>query len=61
MSLPFILSRAGYDVWLGNARGSRLSRAHETLNPDRDEKFWEYSFQQMGYYDLPAEIDYIRS
>ena len=61
MSPAFILARAGYEVWLGNARGSRHSRDHEFLDPDSNPAFWEFSFQQMAYYDLPAEIDYIRS
>lgn len=61
LSPAIILARAGFDVWLGNARGTKYSRDHETLNPDRDAEFWEFSFQQMGYFDLPAVFDYIHS
>ena len=59
MSPAFLLAKAGYDVWLGNTRGSRHSRKHIKYNADRDSEFWEYSFQQMAYFDLPAVIDYV--
>merc|ERR1712142_1174692 len=29
--LAYLLSSAGYDVWLANRRGNMYSRAHETL------------------------------
>ncbi|KAG8230454.1 hypothetical protein J437_LFUL009942 [Ladona fulva] len=54
----YILADAGYDVWMGNARGNRYSRKHASLDPDKA-KFWEFSFDEMGYYDLPAEIDHV--
>ncbi|XP_046378387.2 lysosomal acid lipase/cholesteryl ester hydrolase-like [Haliotis rufescens] len=57
-SLAFILADAGADVWLGNVRGNTYSRAHKTLKPS-DKKFWEWSFDEMAKYDLPAMIDYI--
>lgn len=47
---------AGYDVWIGNARGNVYSRKHISLSTN-DPKFWEYSFHEHGIYDLPAMID----
>ncbi|KAF2889576.1 hypothetical protein ILUMI_16597, partial [Ignelater luminosus] len=59
-SLGFILADRGYDVWLANYRGSTWSRKHINLNPDVDRKeFWDWSFQDIGSYDLPAFVDYI--
>ncbi|GBM04471.1 Lysosomal acid lipase/cholesteryl ester hydrolase [Araneus ventricosus] len=58
-SLGFILADAGYDVWMGNTRGNTYSRKHVKYTPDMD-KFWENStFSEMGYYDVPAMIDYV--
>ncbi|KUF78246.1 Gastric triacylglycerol lipase [Phytophthora nicotianae] len=56
-SLAFVLADAGYDVWLGNNRGTTWSREHLTYTEDDDE-FWEFSWEDMGKYDLPAEIEY---
>ena len=39
-SLAFVLSEAGYDVWLGNFRGNVYGRRHVSLNPDLDNNFW---------------------
>lgn len=41
-----------------NARGNTFSRNHTTLNPDNIE-FWQFSWHEIGYYDLPAAIDFI--
>lgn len=49
----------GYDVWMGNVRGNTFSRNHTVLNPDNDSQFWNYSFHEVGIYDLPAVIDYV--
>ncbi|KAG5881587.1 hypothetical protein JTB14_034807 [Gonioctena quinquepunctata] len=59
-SLGYILADAGFDVWLGNNRGNTWSRNHMLLDPKEDaKKFWDFSFEDCGYYDLPAKIDYI--
>ncbi|XP_006831499.1 PREDICTED: gastric triacylglycerol lipase-like [Chrysochloris asiatica] len=57
-SLAFILADAGYDVWMGNNRGNIFSRKHLYLPPDSKE-FWEFSFDEMAKYDLPASINFI--
>ncbi|XP_054838914.1 lipase member M-like isoform X2 [Eublepharis macularius] len=57
-SLGFVLADAGYDVWILNIRGSTWSRRHQTLSIDQ-EKFWDFSFHEMGIYDIPAAINFI--
>ncbi|CDW76275.1 ab-hydrolase associated lipase region family protein [Stylonychia lemnae] len=53
----YVLSRAGYDVWLGNARGNKYSR--NTTRPTLDNKFWDYSNEEIADIDIPTSIDYI--
>jgi len=57
-ALGFILADAGYDVWMGNFRGNAYSREHTVLDPAR-EKFWRFSFDQMGQHDLPSMLNYV--
>lgn len=56
-SLAYLLADNGYDVWLGNGRGNIFSKAHETLNTTSYD-FWNFSFHEIGVYDVPAMIDY---
>lgn len=59
-ALGYLLYDAGYDVWLGNSRGNRYSRIKGKYNPDaRNGKYWDFTFHEIGIYDLPACIDYI--
>lgn len=54
----FVLARLGYDVWLGNTRGSDYSQGHISLDPERDYKeFYDFSFEEIGKHDIPAMID----
>jgi pimeloyl-ACP methyl ester carboxylesterase len=58
-SLGYILADAGYDVWIGNMRGNRYSRAHVKYDPRHDEEFWDFSYDEMANIDLPSMIYYI--
>ncbi|XP_063628887.1 lipase 1-like [Cydia splendana] len=58
-SLGIALADKGYNVWLLNNRGTKFSRRHTELDPDKDKKFWDFSFHEMGYYDLAATIDFV--
>jgi len=63
-SPAFILADEGYDVWMGNTRGNKYSWNHMSLDPDEKEdedRFWDISFEEMGYYDYPAMINYALS
>ena len=53
---PFMLQLAseGYDVWMGNNRGTKY-----TITPgdNTSAAYWDFNFADMGTYDLPAFID----
>lgn len=53
------LYKEGYDVWMTNSRGNTFSRNHTTLNPKHNKQFWNFTFAEMGRYDVPANIKYI--
>jgi len=57
-SLALELHARCFDVWLGNARGTTHSRGHRTL-PTSDARFWQFSWHEIGIYDLPAIVDYV--
>jgi pimeloyl-ACP methyl ester carboxylesterase len=56
--LPYVFADAGYEVWLGNNRGNGYSMTNNKYNPD-DAEFWDFSWDEMATYDLPATINYV--
>ena len=57
-SLALFLADQGYDVWLGNNRGNKYSTGH--IDPETTVKeYWDFSFDEMGTVDLPANLDLI--
>lgn len=57
-SLGFILADAGYDVWMSNSRGNAFSRNHTGFSPESAE-FWDFSFDDMADFDVPAVLSYV--
>jgi pimeloyl-ACP methyl ester carboxylesterase len=57
-SLGFILHDMGLDVWLPNSRGNAFSQ-NSTKYPVNSDEFWDFSFDEMAEYDLPATITYV--
>lgn len=56
----FVFARKGYDVWLGNNRGNDFARKHVKLDPVVDEEeFYTYDFEDLGDFDVPAQIDQV--
>jgi len=58
-SLAYILADNGFDVWMPNSRGTKYSQSHVRLEPSSPE-FWNWSFEEMAEFDLPAVLDYIK-
>ncbi|KAK5647420.1 hypothetical protein RI129_002312 [Pyrocoelia pectoralis] len=56
----YLLADDGYDVWMPNVRGTRYSRNHTALDPDKDaKKFWNFSWHEIAVDDVPSMIDYV--
>lgn len=57
-SLGFILADGGFDVWFANTRGTNSSRNHTSLTPD-DPEYWNWTWDQLAAYDLPAVLQFV--
>jgi len=55
-SAAFLFADAGFDVFIGNFRGTTYSKRHTTLSP-KDHAFWQFSWDQMAAFDLPALLE----
>lgn len=57
------MADSDYDIWIGNVRGTTYSRNHTTLNAfgtrKNRQQYWDFSFHEIGLYDLSASIDYV--
>ena len=51
----------GYDLWMGNSRGTKYSNYNPNFPDDQVETFerWDFSWGEMGKYDVPAFMDKI--
>lgn len=58
--LPVTLFNEGYDVWLGNTRGTRYSFTHTSLDAfANDEAFFDYDIEEIARQDIPAMVKLI--
>ena len=54
------LAEDGYDVWIGNNRGTNYSQERtDNLTPE-DKEYWNFSWAEMGIYDDVANIKAIK-
>ncbi|KAH8255143.1 hypothetical protein KR038_010526 [Drosophila bunnanda] len=54
--LAYLLYLKGYDVWMLNTRGNVYSREH-VKGQLPDSEYWDFSYHEIGIYDLPAAVD----
>lgn len=58
LSVGFYMINKGYDVWVGNNRGNKYS--HSSTDPNvKPKDFFDYCFDDMAKYDIPAFYNYI--
>ena len=55
----FQFADAGFDVWFGNSRGSFHSLGHVKYNSKTDPQYWQFTWQHMADYDIPAVIPFV--
>lgn len=61
-ALAYILADAGYDVWLGNARGNAYAKNHNTIKGFIERNipsFWNFSWDEIANIDLPSMFEYV--
>ncbi|CAO4380738.1 unnamed protein product [Caenorhabditis nigoni] len=56
-SPAFVFADAGFDVWLGNVRGTEYGMNHTTFDA-KDPSFWNFTLYDYSHYDLRQQIEY---
>ena len=59
-SLAKKLCDEGYKVYIPYIRGTQFSRSHLDFDSSLNSEYWDFSFDQMAQYDLPAVIKKIK-
>lgn len=54
----YLLADAGYDVWAMNTREIAF-RSHHLRLTQQEAEYWQWSFHEIGYYDIAAAIDLV--
>ena len=49
---------SSFDVWLGNSRGNAYCQ-NNTMMSNTSQAFWDFSWDELAQYDLPAKINYV--
>ena len=60
-SLPKKLCEEGYIVYLPYLRGTQFSRSHLDYDSSLNSDYWNFSFDQIAEYDIPANINYVKN
>ena len=56
----YILADTGkFDVWFLNMRGNSYSKHHNFYDASSSTEYWQFSFEEVGDFDIPATVDYI--
>ncbi|KAI5646280.1 alpha/beta hydrolase fold domain-containing protein [Phthorimaea operculella] len=59
-ALPCLLADRGYDVWVLSNRGTEDSQRHARFTlPNDADQYWNFTFDELGRYDLAATIDFV--
>ena len=60
-SLPKKLCEEGYTVYIPYIRGTQFSRSHLDYDSSLNSKYWDFSFDHMAQYDVPANIKFVKN
>ena len=58
--LPKKLCGEGYTVYIPYMRGTQFSRSHLDYDSGLNSHYWDFSFDQLAEFDLPANINYVK-